>query len=507
MSTTHRPRDHAGPRLTDYLVLGVAAGHWPLGVMAGNHWQVVHPERIIALVLVVGLLAGLVALFLTRVGVRRLTATFVVFLATIMFMRGGQILRDFEDPLAWLIVGSPVLLAAVVSTRFGDHLAIRVTLVALTVTLASGPLISLYLSLQEPGLSQVLNSQVGDVELVKRPNVFLVVFDGYPGLQALEREFGQTKEELISELRERGFQVPESAWTSYWSTELALPSILQMAYPVEEGSLNSMTRQHLHQIIGGDSQLVEILESNGYETVMVESGWTGSSCGEAFDRCVVSPWLDDQLFYILWEGVTGESVLASNGHAYTKSTQATMSWLRTLVVDTYDTVVPTFVFAHLIAPHGPFYLSNSCQTVVSGERFGDRFYVAGVDRATRERFFFDHMQCVDGFMKELADSVKPGDVVILLADHGTGRRESQLDGGVQDWAAVIERMNVFVAVRMDADCELGDSLVTPNLIRRVLSCYATNPVEELPSRIFLPGMRELASDDVERLVAQVDVLR
>jgi hypothetical protein len=473
--------------------------------MARNHWQVVHPERIVALVLMIATLAGLAASVLTRTGVRRSTSIFVLFVATIMFMRGGGILRGFEDPLPWLIVVLPVILASVVATRFGDHPAIRVTMATLAVTLASGPAISLYLSIQGLGPSRVLESQVSDVELVETPNVFLVVVDGYPGLHALEGEFEQTKEVLIAELGDRGFQVPESAWTSYWTTELALPSILQMEYPVEEADLNPATRRRLHEIIGGDSRLVEILEGNGYETVMVESGWTGSSCGGAFDRCVRSPWLDDQLFYILWEGVTGASVLASNGHAYTKSTQATMNVLRTLAIESHDSEVPTFVFAHLIAPHGPFYLSSSCQTVVTGERFGDTFYVAGVDRDVRDGFFFDHMSCVDGFVKEFADLVDPKDVVIVVADHGTDRRIEQLNRSVQDWGAVTERMNVFAAVRMDEDCDLGDSFVTPNLMRRVLSCYARNPVQDIRNRIFLPGMRELASDDVRSLVASGDV--
>ena len=212
--------------------------------------------------------------------------------------RSGQLLWQFDGTVSWLVVLLPVILAAVVAARLGDHPAIRVALVGLAVALASGPFLSLYVSLQETGPNRVRNTPVADVELVERPNVFLVVVDGYPGLRALEQDFGRTKVELISDLRERGFQIPTSVWSPYWLTELAVPSMLEMDYPVEEGPHNATTRQRLHEIIAGDNRLVEMFNANGYETVMVEAGWTGSSCGPAFDRCVPSPWLDDLLFRI-----------------------------------------------------------------------------------------------------------------------------------------------------------------------------------------------------------------
>ena len=469
--------------------------------MARNYWQLVHPERIVVLSLVVTFAAVVVAYLLTRAGVRRSTAVFTVFIATIMFMRGGQLLWQFDGVFGWLVVLSPVILAAILAARLGDHPAIRVAAVGLAVALASGPPISLYVSLQEAGPDRVLDPPTVEVRLVEKPNVFFVVLDGYPGLQALEQDFGLTKIELMAELHQRGFQVPTSVWSPYWSTELAVPSMLQMDYPVEEGPRNTTTRRGLHQVIAGDNHLMRILRDNGYRTVMVEAGWTGSSCGSAFDTCVSSPWLDDLVFAVLWEGLVARSLVASRGHAYTVSTQATMDWLRTNAADLTDDETPTFVFAHLIAPHPPLFLDSSCETIVTDERIGG-FSRQDVDRATREGFFFDQMECVDGFMNDLADRVDPSDVLIFVADHGTEHRQLvNTPGETWNHDGIIERMNVFAAVRARSDCELGDSLVTPNLIRRVLSCYSTSTLEDLPNRIFLPGMFELAPEEVEELLA------
>ena len=62
-------------------------------------------------------------------------------------------------------------------------------------------------------------------------------------------------------------------------------------------------------------------------------------------------------------------------------------------------------------------------------------------------------------------------------------------------------MNVFVAVRTGSSCSIGDELMIPNLMRRVLSCIGAVDTPEVANRMFLNGMVELDPAEVDALVA------
>ena len=480
-------------------MLAVAAAHWPLGVLARNYWQLVHPWRVALIIASSIVLSCMAAYVLTRMGVARQVAVFTVLIATVVFTRGGPLFDGFHGLVGWLVLASLPVAAYLLARRMRGDPAIDVVSPVLVVALASGPVIVGYDAVSTTGESLVETVNFSPVDLVEKPDVFLVVLDGYPGLQAIGQELGVNKDELVSDLAGKGFEVPPSAWSAYGTTELAVPSILNMSYPLIGQEINNGTRQELHRIIGGDNSLLSTLERNGYESVMIEAGWAGSECGPEFDRCIDSPWLDDLAFISLWEGVVGRQLVKTTGHAYTVASRASMTAVERLIDEEADQ--PRFVFAHVIAPHPPFFLDPDCATEVTAERLGDSFLREGVDRSLREDLFLGQVACVDSFMTDVAAAADPDDVVVFVADHGTDRRKHLLDQGVADARALVERMNVFVAARLPADCQLPGELLTVNLMRLVLSCYTHSPIELLSPRMFLPGQLEVTRAEIERLMS------
>ena len=74
-------------------------------------------------------------------------------------------------------------------------------------------------------------------------------------------------------LRSKGFETPESAWSAYPSTAAAIPSVLDMSYPIGPGGgIDLATRRTLYETIGGRNRLVAELSEAGYRVVMIESG-------------------------------------------------------------------------------------------------------------------------------------------------------------------------------------------------------------------------------------------
>ena len=120
------------------------------------------------------------------------------------------------------------------------------------------------------------------------------------------------------------------------------------------------------------------------------------------------------------------------------------------------------------------------------------FYLAGVPNEEQEHYFRGQVDCVDSFMIELAKRVGRAAVIVFVGDHGTDRR-SQLSLPAADWGAleIVERMNVMMAVRSGPDCEIGESVMVPNLMVRVLSCCSASELVANTNRMFIKPMVEV----------------
>ena len=488
-------------QVKDALLLGAAAASWPLGVWARNPIDFVHPERLAILILGVWMSGLGVSWLLVRLGVSRTTAVWSVFISIVLLMAGGRLMRQTGVLTGWVIIVAIVSLSAFVFSRLGDVLGVRAAVTGLAVALISGVAISGYLSWASFGESAVVESEPVQIDLDEHPDIFLVVIDGYPGIEAFRLDTDDAKTSLVFQLESRGFTVPSSAWSSYWSTQLAVASLLQMSYPVTEPFDGDATTQGLYDVIGGDNQLFELMQKEGYDTYVVESGWSGSECGENVDFCESSPFIDEAMFFTLQDTVAGPYLASSIGHAFTLGTQKTMDWLKENFRRISSDNRPSFVFAHLIAPHPAFFMDRTCSTVAVRERGGKSFYLAGVENEARELYFAEQTECVDSFMLKLADLTNQETVLVFTGDHGTDRRD-QLSTPPDEWGGdgIVERMNVMIIARTVSGCSIGDPIMVPDLMRQVLSCYADNELSDNPRRMFIKPMVELETSELNDLL-------
>ena len=480
----------------DALLLGAAVTFWPLSVIASNLVGIPHAERLVFLILAALVLTVLLTSALVGFGVRRTVAVRSVSIGTIVAMTWGRLYPDFDRALVWTSALLIVAGAAYLFSRFDESGLVPPLVVALAVALLAGPLLSLLEKMSSWGVDETSPTPSLTVDMIETPDILLVVLDGYPGLITMERDFGEDKTGLIKSLGDRGFDVIVSMWSSYPTTSHSVPSLLEMNYPIETNPSGEATEQALYDIVAGGNQLVGLLEGAGYDTYMVESGWSGATCGSAFDHCVASPLNDEAMFITLQNTLAAPIVTAS--HPFTIGSVNTMKWLIENIQALEDDAEPSFVFAHLLAPHPPFFLDDRCNRVVDANR--ETPFVTSRTKG----YFLEQVACVDSFMVRLSEVAGPDTVVVFVSDHGTASRH-QLNTPGDLWSRddLTERMNVLTAVRLDNDCTIGDGLVTPNLMRRVLSCYTTRPIPELRSRMFKVGLVEVPETEVEELLTSM----
>ena len=484
--------------LVDYLLLIIAAFIGPLGPMAGNHWQLVHPERPLLIgAAIAGIACSAAHLIARRTG-SRMKAVFPVLVAVLMLTRAGRLLLTYPVALGWFLALLALAVAWYLGSRLSDGL-LQLVSIAAVVALGSGLVVDWHRATSGMGSSNVVRQDPLLLEMTDRPDVYLVVLDGYMGLQGSSEILGESKDEVVARLERLGFQVPKSAWSGYSNTEMSLPSILDMGYPVVPAAATARTSRDLHRMISGWNNTVEVMQTNGYHLTMIESGWVGSACSDAYDTCLQSYWLDSLVFSVAWESMANRLVVAQYGHPFTVNAIHTMRAVKGLQARYRDNGRSDFVFAHVLAPHPPFYLDEECQLVADDERFELSFSVEA-DGPARDESFLEQTLCVDDFMLDFAESSSESDVVILTADHGVRRHREPDPFERPGDEAILELMNAFVAVRTGSECSLTDPMVTPDLMRQVLSCYSREPLDPVPQRMFLRGGYEMSPSEITELM-------
>jgi hypothetical protein len=194
------------------------------------------------------------------------------------------------------------------------------------------------------------------------------------------------------------------------------------------------------------------------------------------------------MFFVLARTVLSPTLLESAGYAFTVGSQHTMNWLLENGARLSTDDRPNFVFAHVMAPHPPFFLDPSCETSYSRDRSGVLFSRRADDVETRRQAYLEQTMCLNDFMVALSDRLDPSAVVVFVADHGTDQR-NQLARDPASWSHedLIERFNIFLAVRAEPDCSIGDQVVSPNILRRMLSCMSEETLEDREPRVYKHG--------------------
>ena len=486
-----RPRDldsgnGTASQWLDYLLLSAPSFSTPMLLWAENYVGVGHPGRLVLIGVIAWVISALVLIAVRRVGATRTLSLVGVWSFVYIFMRGEALVEALGYIFAPLASVAVILALCFLLSRRPERVS-KVVVILASVLLAVEVLVAWYSSSVSLGDDNTQPSPPEiEVALESTPDIVLIVADAYVGLQGLERYFGVFEPSFQNALVDQGFTVPEVAFSSYVSTTAAIPAILDMAYPITAGpGFTKATSRTLYEKIGGDNRAVRALASNGYEITMVESGWSGSICGDPIDTCVPSPFLNESTFFALNKTWVGPWVLAEYGYSFTAGALNTMSWLeRNLSEITYDTK-PDFVIAHMEIPHPPLFLDSECRLNTAPARSGVTLQWPGVDLEFRKEAYLEQAACFDRFIRRLSKRVSDESIVLIAGDHGTDSHH-QLAIHPNDWSqdATRERLNVMFAYRGLDGCSVGEPVLLTNVLRDVLGCLGTSRIPNQEPRMF-----------------------
>lgn len=312
-----------------------------------------------------------------------------------------------------------------------------------------------------------------------RPDIVLVMLDGYPRADTLARLFDIDNDPFLDALGERGLTVAHHSRSNYTFTQLTLTSMLHMRHLTELAGYRDITDgavsedPRVRNLIN-DNPVFDQLRALGYRLVSIPPGIDRVSI-----RSVDDVYEGDQVgefeYHLLRSTAVG-GLLSLVDPAFLARQH------RDRVISAFDRLEEVagsspggrFIFAHVLIPHLPLVFRHD--GALNPAPYSDDFFVdnRGAHGMELDRFvveYQDQLRWVNGRVLEAIDSVvaaNPEAVIIVMADHGSAthfdwrRLDSDLD----------ERFSTLFAARTPGHSGVFTDNQTPiNLFPRLFNVY------------------------------------
>jgi hypothetical protein len=337
-----------------------------------------------------------------------------------------------------------------------------------------------------------------------QPDIVMLLLDGYPRSDVLERRLATDNSSFLDALRQRGFDVGTTSLSNYPSTGFTLASLFQMRYLDEIPSLRPLlgTDRQANGALrdaAESGQALSILRAAGYRVTMSASGYEHATFRNTADRFLDSGELNDfersalhrtWLLYLLdvvWPQIFTNSQRDRVVHGF----------------DQLDSIAaeapngPRLVFVHVPAPHLPLVVrSDGTPTDLTASRFETRKRDGyGMTEAEYADAWQAEIDYVDDRVLESLDLLLASEsgrqaVILVMSDHGYG-----FEPVAGDTQAILA--NLFAARTPNVPHLMADGPTPVNWFRILFNEYLGTEFSLLPDRFFVPGGPQLDLIEVE----------
>ena len=325
------------------------------------------------------------------------------------------------------------------------------------------------------------------------PDIYVLLLDGYPRADVLERRFGIDNSPFVDELRDLGFDVASASQSNYVFTQLTLASMFQMRHLEDVPELAPLIGTpgwHVNALRNAliDSPAFATLRAAGYRIVVTQPGYEHVALRNAADQVLEHgemndlerdvlkrTWLLDPLGALMPTFFTGpprDRVI----HAFDDLDR----------LPDEDRTQPTFTWVHLPAPHLPLALDADGQALPLDPRRFDASDVAGfgITDAAFTAAYADELGYLNGRVLDAvrvleAAPGRPEPVIVIMSDHGY----------TYDLADVQARLgNFFAAFTPQAPGLLAEAPTLVNLMPILFNRFLGTHYPMSADRYFLsPG--------------------
>lgn len=329
------------------------------------------------------------------------------------------------------------------------------------------------------------------------PDIYVILVDGYPRADVLQRIFDIDNSPFTEELTSRGFDVAAQSHSNYVFTQLTLASTFQMrhldAVPAIE-PLIGITGGHVNPLRNAlvQGEAFTALHTAGYQVVATNPGYEAVVLRGVADRVLDHGEMNDLERDVLKRTWLLDPLGALMPGIFTFPQHDRIlnqfDDLEALATEARD--APIFAWIHIPAPHLPLVIDAEGGPLTLDPR---KF-----DPPTVEGFGFTDAELAAAYADELSylnrrlltavellqsSNVRPDPVIIVMSDHGYYYDPTDLQARFG---------NFFAASTPQLPGLLADGPTPVNLMAVLLNGYLGTDFPRSPDRYFTsPGVRAL----------------
>lgn len=283
---------------------------------------------------------------------------------------------------------------------------------------------------------QVTNGVQFKLETPKtKADIYLIVMDGYAGIQSLQSNFGYNNYEFVSKLRKDSFFVADAPNSNYNSTLFSLSSMFNMNYS------NSFVEKDLKGISAfgkaakeiQSNSLVPFLISNGYEIKNYSGFRIKDIPSDVFNfmaienRLALEKTFGNVMRNQLFTRLPSNSLQNFLGTYFAQVDQYNQRVYAQCLKDfsQKNKNTPEFVYAHLFMPHDPL-LNRKDGTL---RNYAEAFYDGRNGKFAKS--YVEYLQFANNRVSHLLDLImkrKGEKIVLLVSDHGERFIQGKMKG-------------------------------------------------------------------------------
>ncbi|MCL4561556.1 MAG: LTA synthase family protein [Chloroflexi bacterium] len=279
------------------------------------------------------------------------------------------------------------------------------------------------------------------------PDIYYIVLDGYGRQDVLASIYGADTSQFLSFLTKQGFYLATDGRANYAHTQLSLSSSLNLMY------LNDVASQYGVEN-NAEIFLSDIFNHNRVFHQLRSLGYRIASFSTDFDLASVST--SDIVFSPGLSPNNFQNLVLNNTPLTIFLPSQQYDWHRNQILYTLDHLPdvaasdqPTFVFAHIFAPHPPFVFGVNGEAIYPPREYQYNDGSDFMEVASREEYVTGYRDQVEFLSRKLISTIskilaasKTPPVIIIQGDHGPG---SMFDQNSLENTNVWERFSILNA--------------------------------------------------------------
>jgi hypothetical protein len=271
------------------------------------------------------------------------------------------------------------------------------------------------------------NTRYENIELINKPDIYFIIFDGLPSLKTMEKFYGYDTTEFYNLLENKNLTNYPLSTSSFGRTIYTMSSLFKMDYIFQNGDIPFSTRaDSTNSFVLGDTIFENILRSNDYS--LYKFGLAFNCNKEKEDVCItqnISSYKEkDSVYYdlimrtpfkiFIEKGLLQTDTLLSMGC----NSGCSDPELTDIFQKIGDDDNPKAVFLHFMDTHGPYLLGDNCRLL------DDPIFDLPKTDVVNYR---ESLSCAYLKIYELINLIDiENDVIYIQSDHGPNYEKMEL---------------------------------------------------------------------------------